>query len=114
LLIDVEIFRMMASMLEGFGTGEEDIAMELIKKVGHESDFMGNKATVDTMKKMWHPRLTDVTPYANWVSNGSKDIVQRAHEEAERIRASHKPEQLHESVKKEIGVLLKKAVGSPK
>jgi trimethylamine--corrinoid protein Co-methyltransferase len=106
-LIDVEMFKMMASMLEGFDVTEETLAEDLTKKVGHEGHYMGEKQTVDVLRRSWKPKLTDVTPYATWVANGSKDIVKRAHEEAERIMSSHVPDPLPESSRNRIRGILK-------
>jgi len=108
-LIDVEMFRMMAAMLEGFPTDKESLAVQLIKKVGHEGHFMGDKSTVDVMRKMWRPQLTDVTPYASWSAAGSKDIVKRAHEESKRILDSHRPAPLPSDTQAKIRSLLKEA-----
>lgn len=108
LLIDVEAFKMMASMLEGFPIDEEAFAVPLLRKVGHEGHFLGEKSTVETLKKSWKPWLTDVTPYASWAASGRKTILDRAHEEAERILASYRPEQLSSDVQREIREILKK------
>ena len=108
-LIDVEMFRMMGSMLEGFPTDKESLAADMIRRIGHEGHFMGEKSTVDTMRKMWRPQLTDVSPYATWSAAGSKSIVERAHEEAKRILSSHQPERLPSGVQQDIRTLLKKA-----
>jgi trimethylamine--corrinoid protein Co-methyltransferase len=108
-MIDVEMFKMMGSMLEGFPIDEESLAVPSIEKVGHEGHFMGEKQTVDTLRKMWRPGITDVTPYAAWTAAGSKSVVDRAHEEAKRIMSSYHPEQLPSDVREEIRRLLREA-----
>jgi trimethylamine--corrinoid protein Co-methyltransferase len=108
-LMDVEAYRMMASMLEGFPVDEESFALPLLRKVGHEGHFLGEKYTMDTLKKSWRPLLTDVTPYASWAARGSKTIFDRAHEEAERILSSYHPEPLASDVQREIDGILKEA-----
>ena len=106
-MIDVEMFKMMGSMLEGFPINEESLAVPSIKKVGHEGHFMGDKQTVDTLRRMWRPGITDVTSYATWTAAGSKSVIERAHEEAKRVMSSHQPEQLPSDVQQEIRRLLK-------
>ncbi|HEX9908934.1 MAG TPA: trimethylamine methyltransferase family protein, partial [Thermoplasmata archaeon] len=108
-LIDVEMFKMMGSMLEGFPTDDEAFSEGLIRKVGHEGHFMGEKATVDILRKSWKPGILDVTPYAKWAASGGKDIVRRAHEEAERMFASHHPDPLPKEAENEIRRILKDA-----
>ena len=108
-MIDVEMFKMMGAMLEGFPIDEASLALSSIVKVGHEGHFMGEKQTVDALRKMWHPNLTDVTPCATWTAAGGKNVVERAHDEARRILGSHHPEKLPASVLKEIQGLLEKA-----
>jgi len=108
-LIDVEMFKMMGAMLEGFPVDKESLAVELTRRIGHEGHFMGEKSTVDAMRKMWRPHLTDVSPYASWSAAGGKSIVERAHEESKRILGSHKPEPLSPDVRAKIQSLLKEA-----
>jgi len=107
LLIDVEAFKMMASMLEGFAMDEDSFALPLIRKVGHEGHFIAEKSTVDTLKRSWRPKLTDVNPYAVWAKEGSKSILERAHEEAERLFSSDVHERLPSDVGRRIDEILK-------
>jgi len=109
LLIDVEAWKMMAAMLEGVPVNEDSLAVPLIKKAGHEGHFLGEKATIDAMKKSWKPLLTDVMPYAAWAGRGGKNILQRAHEEAEKVFAKGGPGPLGDDVMKEIRVVLRDA-----
>ncbi|MFY9606919.1 MAG: trimethylamine methyltransferase family protein, partial [Thermoplasmata archaeon] len=90
---------------------EESFALPLLRKVGHEGHFLGEKYTMDTLKKSWRPLLTDVTPYASWAARGSKTIFDRAHEEAERILSSYHPEPLASDVQHKIDGILKEAEG---
>jgi len=108
-MIDVEMFKMMGSMLEGFPIDEESLALPSIERVGHEGHFMGDKQTVDTLRRMWRPGITDVTSYATWTAAGSKSVIERAHEEARRILSSHQPEELPSAVHEEIRRLLREA-----
>lgn len=111
LLIDVEAYKMMASMLQGFPVDEESLAVPLIRKAGHEGHFLGEKVTMEVLKKGWRPLLTDVTPFASWAERGSKSILERAHEEAERILASGTYEPLSSEAQEEIRGILKESEG---
>jgi len=81
--------------------------LPLTRKVGHEGHFIAEKSTVDTLKRSWRPKLTDVNPYAVWAKEGSKSILERAHEEAERLFSSDVHERLPSDVGRRIDEILK-------
>jgi trimethylamine:corrinoid methyltransferase-like protein len=52
--------------------------------------------------------------YDNWVSNGSRDVNARAHEEALKILETHKPTPLPEATAKVIRAIIEDAEGELK
>jgi trimethylamine--corrinoid protein Co-methyltransferase len=106
LIIDHEMFTMMADMLKGFPVNEDSMPLDVIMKVGHEGHFMGEKHTLDHFRQMWQPVVTDGQPYKVWKAAGSKNAVEHAREKAKEILRTHTPEPLAEDLKKELTALV--------
>jgi len=107
LLIDYEIYTMMADMLKSFPITDESMAMDVISKVGHEGHFLGQKHTVDHFKEMWQPMVTDGSPYQVWKASGSKSAVDHARAKAKEIIKMHRAAPLPDDVKKEFARIIK-------
>jgi len=109
LIIDHEMFTMMADILKGFQVNDDTVPMDVIMKVGHEGHFMGEKHTLDHFRSMWQPMVTDGQPYKTWKAAGSKSAVEHAREKAKNILKTHKPEPLATDLKKELTALVAEA-----
>lgn len=107
LLIDYEIYTMMIDMLKGFPVTEDSMAMDIVKKVGHEGHFLGQKHTVDHFKEMWQPIVTDGQTYQTWKASGSKSAVDHANAKAKEILKTHEVTPLPEDVKKELAKIVR-------
>jgi trimethylamine--corrinoid protein Co-methyltransferase len=106
LIIDHEMFTMMADMLRGFPVDDDSMPMDVIMEVGHEGHYMGKKHTLDHFRQMWQPMVTDGQPYKTWKASGSKSAVEHAREKAKEILKTHRPEPLAEDLKKELVALV--------
>ena len=102
LIIDHEMFTMMADMLKGFPVDDDSMPMDVIMEVGHEGHYMGKKHTLDHFRQMWQPMVTDGQPYKTWKAAGTKSAVEHARDKAKEILRTHKPEPLAEDLKKEL------------
>ena len=102
LLIDHEIYTMMLETLKGIEISDETIAMDVIKRVGHEGHFLGQKHTIKHFKELWMPALSDLRPYQAWAADGSKTVVKTASEKVSEILASHKVEPIPQEVREEL------------
>jgi trimethylamine--corrinoid protein Co-methyltransferase len=86
LAIDDEICGAIKRVLSGFSVDEESLALEVIKKVGHDGIFVGQRHTVENYKKsLWMPNLTDRSNRVKWSDEGGKDMQQRAKERVKDI-----------------------------
>ena len=109
LIIDHEMFTMMADMLKGFPVDDDSMPLEVIMEVGHEGHYMGKKHTLDHFRQMWQPMVTDGQPYKLWKSAGAKGAVEHAREKAKEILRTHRPEPLAMDLKKELAALVAEA-----
>ncbi len=106
LIIDHEMFTMMADMLKGFPVNEDSMPLDVIMKVGHEGHYMGEKHTLDHFRQMWQPTVTDGQPYKVWKAAGSKNAVEHAREKAKEILRTHSPEPLPGDLRKNLSALV--------
>ncbi len=109
LIIDHEMFTMMADILKGFQVNDDTVPMDVIMKVGHEGHYMGEKHTLDHFRSMWQPMVTDGTPYKAWKAAGSKGAVEHAREKAKEILKTHQPAPLAADLEKELQALVAEA-----
>lgn len=102
LIIDHEMFTMMADILKGFPVDNDSMPLDVIMKVGHEGHYMGEKHTLDHFRQMWQPMVTDGQTYATWKAAGSKNAVDHARDRAKEILKTHVPGPLAEDLKKDL------------
>jgi trimethylamine--corrinoid protein Co-methyltransferase len=94
-------------MLWGFSVDDDSMAIDVIEKAGHEGHFLGQKHTLDHVREMWLPSITDGSTYTNWVATGSKTVADRAKSKAQEIIRTHDPTPLDADIKKEFAAIIK-------
>jgi len=109
LIIDHEMFTMMADMLKGFPVDDDSMPLDVIMEVGHEGHYMGKKHTLDHFRSMWQPMVTDGQPYKTWKTQGSKNAVDHAREKAKEILRMHMPEPLTADLERDLAGLVAEA-----
>lgn len=112
LILDHEMFTMMADMLKGFRVDDSTVPMDVIMEVGHEGHYMGKKHTLDHFREMWQPMVTDGRTYKEWKVAGSKNAVDHAREKAKEILRTHVPGPLAEDLRKDLRALVSEAEGA--
>ncbi len=108
LIIDNEMYGMIARLLRGITVNEETLAAVVIKKVG---PIPGNYLAEAHTRKWWKqeqflPTLSYRLSYEEWVRDGSKDVAARAKERAKAILRTHTVPPLPEDVDREISRIL--------
>jgi len=98
-----EIVEMVERVVRGIEVNDETLAVDIISKLGPGGDFLAQRHTLQHFRREhWVPSLTDRSPRSEWERAGSKDVVERADEEAERILKTQQPEPLEGDVRKEL------------
>lgn len=94
ILIDDELCRMVARILEGIGFTPEAMAVDLIHEVGPlPGNFLIKRHTRDHWKKEHMlPTLFNRSPFEQWRMEGSKDIVTMAREKVRAMLEEPVPE----------------------
>ena len=109
-----EICSAIKRISEGVRVNDETLAVDIIKAVGTEKNYLNELTAVRHTRKHvqeehWQPLITDRTPRAEWERRGSKDIVQRAREKIKEILATHDVEPLDKDVEAKMNEIIKEA-----
>ena len=109
MIVDYEMFTMIMKMIEGISVNDDTLAVDLIRRVGHEGHFLAEKHTLLHSREAWVPKITDARPYQTWKDAGAKSVVERAREKVREILKTHKPELLDKSVREKLTEIVKNA-----
>jgi trimethylamine--corrinoid protein Co-methyltransferase len=109
-VIDNEILGYIHRVVRGIKVNEETLAVDVIAKVGHKGNFLGQKHTnLHLREEHFIPEITDRYRTEKWKTKGSKSIVERAKEKAIEILKSHYPENLNKDVQKKLKEIIKES-----
>jgi len=110
IVADNEFALMIKRLLLGIPVGDDELAVDLIKKVGAGGHFLSEAHTMNFMRQsQWHPKLIDRNVYALWKESGATDYTKRVNEEAKRILETHQPEPLPDDVAKMLREIITEA-----
>ncbi|AEE97897.1 trimethylamine methyltransferase family protein [Mahella australiensis] len=86
LVIDNEWLDAYNYTIEGFEVTQENIAADLIEKIGIGGNFMAEEHTVKNMRSSyWFSKIFNRNDWDEWRRKGSKTIEERAHEFVEDV-----------------------------
>jgi trimethylamine--corrinoid protein Co-methyltransferase len=94
ILLDHEIAAMIIKVYQGFRVDADELAVELIEKVGIGGSYLAQRHTLDRVRQMSVPLLWDTSPYDRWVAKGKQDPMAAAREKTEWILKNHEPKPL--------------------
>lgn len=94
ILLDHEIAAMIIKVYQGFRVGADELAVDLIEKVGIGGSYLAQRHTLDRVRQMSVPMLWDTSPYDSWVAKGKKDPMEVAREKTDWILKNHTPQPL--------------------
>jgi trimethylamine--corrinoid protein Co-methyltransferase len=111
LVIDADVCGMVGRYLEGVGVGQDTVALDVIRDVGHfPSNYLATRHTYERWRgETYLPLVSSRDAYDTWAQIGSKDIVARAAEKAEALLREHEPVPLDADVDREVESLLRAA-----
>jgi trimethylamine--corrinoid protein Co-methyltransferase len=66
MIMDCEIFGIIARMMEGIVVDDEQIALDAIREVGPGGSYMMHEHTLRHMRELWISSLMDRRPYSEW------------------------------------------------
>lgn len=107
LIMDCEIFGLVAKMMEGIVVDKENLALEAIREVGPGQSFLMHDHTLRHMRRLWTGSLMDRRPYSEWESK--KDGARTwALARARHILETHHPAPLDPRLEIELSRIIEK------
>jgi len=97
-------------IIKGTEVNDETLAVDVIKEVGPEGNFLGHKHTLKHIREELHlPTIFDRTPEAAWAKAGSKPIHQVAKEKAQKTLKEHYPPPLPRDIQVKLSEIVRQA-----
>ena len=101
MLMDCEIFSMIHKVMQGIPVNDETLALDVIRSVGPEGNFLSQKHTLKHIRDLFLPKYIDRRPYNVWEEkqDGAPDW---ARARAQQILQSHQPDPLDPNLSTEL------------
>ncbi len=113
ILLDHEIAAMIVKVYQGFRVDEDELAVDLIKKVGIGGSYLAQRHTLDRVRQMFVPMLWDTNPYDSWVAHGKKDPMVLAREKTDWILKNHTPKPLPRDTVRRLDGIVRELANVP-
>jgi trimethylamine--corrinoid protein Co-methyltransferase len=88
MVVDDEIIGMVRRILTGVEVSEETLAVDLIKKMGFNGNYLSDDHTRAHVRELWQARLGETGTYDGWRSAGAKSTTEKAQEKVAEILAA--------------------------
>ncbi len=109
LIMDAEIYSIIAKVAEGIEVNDETLAVDLIKEIGPGGNYLAAKHTRKHMGRIWRPTVYDRKPYGAWMESGKEGAFEEATEAARWILKNHEVKPLDPKVKEEFAGIIRTA-----
>jgi trimethylamine--corrinoid protein Co-methyltransferase len=102
-MVDSEVCAMGYRMAEGIKWDDFDEALGAVRDVGPGGHYLGHPHTQANFERAFFmPKLFDNNSIEQWIADGSKDITQRALEQARYLLSEYQEPKLEESINEEL------------
>jgi len=88
MVVDDEIIGMVKRILAGIEVSEETLAVDLIKKMGFNGNYLFDNHTRAHVRELWQAKLGETGTYDGWKNAGAKSTTQKAQEKVTEILAA--------------------------
>ncbi len=110
LVLDAELFGLLCSFASPIAITPDDLADELIDRIGPRGNFLAERHTVANMRRLWQPRLFDRRSWADWLAAGRMPGAwERAGARARELLETHVPSPLPDDARAELDRLVARA-----
>jgi len=100
LLFDREIFQAIDIISDGIKVNDETLAFDMIREIGPQGTFLGQKRTAEELPKLWPPSI--LFEKSKLAGEKYRDAEEVAHEVIDWVLKNHHPAPLDENVKQEL------------
>ena len=101
LIMDAEIYSVVAKVAEGIRVDAETLATEVIHQVGVGGSYLSHSHTLRWLRGIWRPMVVDRSPFDAWEKAGRRGAYEAATELAAKILAEHRPREVNPGVRRE-------------
>jgi len=91
LVMDIEAIKSIKKIINGVEISDETLALNVIHQVGPGGEYLTHEHTFQYMREQSQPKLFDRRSRDAWQKSGSKDLTERAYEQAVHIINNHQP-----------------------
>ena len=103
LVLDDEVCGMLLRLARGIEVNENTLALDLIKQVGWEGNYLAQRHTAQNFRREhFLPKLLPRDVRQTWEQKGAKTSLDLARERVQAILAKHQPRQLDPAVEREL------------
>jgi trimethylamine--corrinoid protein Co-methyltransferase len=103
MVVDHDICGMVYRLMEGVVPRNAPMALDLLREVGHQSDFLGLPHTLEWYRREQHfPALLDRGNYDQWVGAGKPSLLHRASARVNDLLAGESLPVLPETLRQEL------------
>jgi len=88
MVVDDEIIGMVKRILSGIEVSKETLAVDLIKKMGFNGNYLFDGHTRKHVRELWQAKLGETGNYDGWKSAGAKSTTEKAQEKVAEILAA--------------------------
>ena len=101
-----EMIELVKHFMAGIHFDEEDIALDVIDKVGPGGNYLAEEHTARHFRRFFNPELMTRENYESWKQRGEKSCRQKVIEKTKWILNNHTPEPLDSSIVEKLDKLL--------
>ena len=88
LVVDDEIFGMVTRLLRGVRVDAENLAVDLIKRMGFDGSYLFDRHTRAHVRDLWRARLRESGSHESWLAAGAPGTASRARARVDEIIAA--------------------------
>jgi trimethylamine--corrinoid protein Co-methyltransferase len=102
-MVDAEQCAMGYRMAEGLRWDDFDEALSAVRDIGPGGHYLGHAHTLENFERAFFmPKLFDNNSYEQWAAEGSKDVTQRALEQAKNMLNEYEEPKIDQAIDEEL------------
>ncbi len=105
LVIDDEVFGIVSRLLRGVTVDGEQLAVDLIRRMGFGGDYLFDRHTRAHVRELWRARLGETGTYESWLAAGAPSTPARARARVDELLAAD-PEPFPEDLGRELDQII--------
>lgn len=110
LVMSDEVIGMVKRIMRGITVDEENLALEVIDRVGPGGHYLGDEHTLKHFKEaFWFPSLIDRRRWEDWEARGRKTMGQRVREKVIDLIENYEPDPIPEDVHAKLKAIVARA-----